>query len=120
MAMTKREEDARNYLFHYLGKQGYKTYGKLLQQFHLNLTKDPNVLGYMEPKTGRIVVNSSLDVDQVALIVRHEILHFYLNHSKRVLAKLAKLKGLDPDHLEKASVEELEQEIYGDPEQTAN
>ena len=120
MAMTEREKLGRDVLIKSLSKHGYVTYGKLLSQFHLNFTKDPQVLGFMEPKKGRIVVNSSLDLDQVEVIIRHEILHFYLRHADRTLKKLAQLKGLDPNNIDDMTVNELEDEIYGDPEQTAN
>lgn len=120
MAMTERERLGRDVVINSLRKHGYVTYGNLLKDFHLNFTHDPNVLGYMEPKTGRIVVNSSLDLDQVEVIIRHEILHFYLKHSERMLKKLAQLKGLNPNNIDDMSVKELEKEIYGDPDQTAN
>lgn len=120
MAMTEREKLGREIIIKSLRKHGYVTYSNLLSDFHLNFTKDPRVLGYMEPKAGRIVVNSSLDMDQVEVIIRHEILHFYLKHAERTLKKLAQLKGLDPNDIDDMSVKELEKEIYGDPEQLAN
>lgn len=120
MAMTEREKLGRELIIKSLRKHGYVTYSNLLSDFHLNFTQDPDVLGYMEPKKGRIVVNSSLDMDQVEVIIRHEILHFYLEHANRTLKKLAQLKGLDPNNIDDMAVQELENEIYGDPEQTAN
>lgn len=120
MAMTERERLGRDVLIRSLSRHGYVTYGKLLSNFHLNFTHDPSVLGYMEPKAGRIVVNSSLDMDQVEVIIRHEILHFYLNHADRSLKKLASLKGIDPNNIDDMTAKELEREIYGDAEQTAN
>ncbi|MBQ6627971.1 MAG: hypothetical protein IJH65_04065 [Methanobrevibacter sp.] len=120
MAMTERERLGREIIMKSLRKHGYVTYSNLLSDFHLNFTNDPRVLGYMEPKKGRIVVNSSLDMDQVEVIIRHEILHFYLKHAQRTLRKLAQLKGLDPDSIDDMTVKELEREIYGDPDQLAN
>lgn len=120
MAMTERERLGREIIMKSLRKHGYVTYSNLLDDFHLNFTNDPGVLGYMEPSTGRIVVNSSLDMDQVEVIIRHEILHFYLKHAERTLKKLAQLKGLNPNQIDDLSAKELEKEIYGDPDQLAN
>ena len=120
MAMTERERLGREIIMKSLRKHGYVTYSNLLDDFHLNFTNDPGVLGYMEPATGRIVVNSSLDMDQVEVIIRHEILHFYLKHAERTFKKLAQLKGLNPNQIDDLSAKEIEEEIYGDPEQLAN
>ncbi len=112
MAMSDRERIGRDQIIKYLGRQGYKTYGDLLSRYHLNLTRDPNVLGYMEPDKGRIVVNSSLDMEQISVVIRHEILHFYLDHTKRIFNKLALEKKLDPNNLSKESIEEITKEAF--------
>ena len=83
MAMTKIELAAKNQIERILKKQGYPTYAKLFDMFDLNLTKDPNVIGYMVPGKAKIVLNIGLSTDQVSTIVRHEILHEYLNHGPR-------------------------------------
>lgn len=83
MAMTKIELAAKNQIERILKKQGYPTYAKLFDMFDLNLTKDPNVIGYMVPGKAKIVLNIGLDKEQVSTIVRHEILHEYLNHGPR-------------------------------------
>ena len=97
MAMTAFERECKDYLMRKLRSQGYGTYAKLLNLYHLNVTHNPRVAGYMDPKEGTIVVNADLDEDQVALIIRHEIMHFYLEHATRIFKKLASLKGLNPD-----------------------
>ena len=112
MAMTRREQIAKDQIIRTLQKSGYPTYASLLDLFHVNLTEDPNVVAYMEPGKGRIVINSGLNIDQVSTIVRHEILHEYLNHHKRLVNKLAKERGLDPDKLDDLSVKEIENTIY--------
>ena len=112
MAMTRREQIAKDQIIRTLQKSGYPTYASLLDLFHVNLTEDPNVVAYMEPGKGRIVINSGLNIDQVSTIVRHEILHEYLNHHKRLINKLAKERGLDPDKLDDLSVKEIENTIY--------
>lgn len=114
MAMTKRESLAKEQLMKVLAQEGYPTYASLLDLFHVNLTDDPGVVAYMEPGKARIVVNSGLDIDQVSTIVRHEILHEYLNHHKRLINKLAKEHNLDPDKLDDLSVKELNNELFSD------
>lgn len=82
-----------------LSEQGYPTYAKLLNEFDLNLTENPNVIAFMEPAKGRIVVNRGLEESQVSVVIRHEILHSYLKHEKRLLQKLARDSELDYDEL---------------------
>lgn len=83
MAMTKLEVAAKDKIKRILKEQGYPTYAKLFDIFDLNLTEDPNVIGYMVPTKAKIVINKNLSKDQVSLIVRHEILHEFLNHGPR-------------------------------------
>ena len=83
MAMTKIEYIAKDQIKRLLKTQGYPTYAKLFDLFDLNLTRDPNVIGYMVPGKAKIVLNIRLDKEQVSTIVRHEILHEYLNHGPR-------------------------------------
>jgi len=120
MAMTEREKLGREIIIKSLRKEGYVTYSNLLSDFHLNFTKDPDVLGYMEPDRGTITVNSSLDMDQIKVIIRHEILHFYLKHHIRSIKKMAQLKGVDPDSLDDMTFREMEELVYGDPERLDN
>lgn len=83
MGMTKREFLAKNEIRNILSKEGYPTYSYLIEDFDIHLTKDPDVIGYMVPSKGVITINENLDLNQVSVIVRHEILHEYLNHAKR-------------------------------------
>lgn len=83
MSMTKREFLAKKEIRNILAKEGYPTYSYLIQDFDIHLTKDPAVIGYMIPSKGVITLNEALDLEQVSVIVRHEILHEYLNHAKR-------------------------------------
>lgn len=83
MGMTRREYLAKQEIRKILAEEGYPTYSYLIQDFDIHLTKDPNVVGYMIPSQGIITVNEGLDLSQVSVIVRHEILHEYLNHGKR-------------------------------------
>ena len=91
--MTKRDQLAKQEILKILAEEGYVTYAKLFDLFDLNLTKDPNVVGYMEPGKARIVVNENLNIDQVSFIVRHEILHEYLDHQLRMKKHRASIKN---------------------------
>lgn len=85
MSMTKREVIAKNEIRTVLSKEGYPTYASLLSNFEIHLTKDPGVIGYMIPSKGVITLNEGLDLDQVSVVVRHEILHEYFNHAQRFI-----------------------------------
>lgn len=83
MAMTRREYLAKDQIRKILSSSGYPTYSYLIQDFDIHLTKDPDVIGYMIPDKGVICLNENLDLEQVSVIVRHEILHEFLNHAKK-------------------------------------
>lgn len=89
MSMTKREYLGKQQVHKILSEQGYPTYAHLFDLFDLHLTKDPKVIGYMIPGKAVITVNEDLDLDQVSVVVRHEILHEYLNHAVRMEKHLA-------------------------------
>lgn len=86
--MTLEEQATKEEIMDRLGQQGYPTYAHLLDKFALHLTADPSVIGYMIPDKGIIVLNRFLSLNQVSTIVRHEILHQYLEHGKRELDKM--------------------------------
>lgn len=83
MAMTKREYIGKEQIIRRLQQDGYPTYARLIKDFEIHLTKDPEVIGYMIPSKGVICVNENLDIKQVGVVVRHEILHEFFNHAKR-------------------------------------
>lgn len=112
MTMTYYEEVAKREILRVLAENGYKAYAKLLQLFELNVTKDPDVVAYMVPDKGKIVVNEGLDIDQVSMVVRHEILHQYLDHHNRLMKHLAKQAGLDYDTLSDMDLKELQNKLY--------
>ena len=111
MSMTKEEQFAKQLIMTRLSEQGYPTYARLLNEFDLNLTENPNVIAFMEPATGRIVVNRGLEETQVSVIIRHEILHSFLKHELRLLQKLARDKGIDYDSLADTELDELTSEL---------
>ena len=82
MATTLRN-DAKNEIMKILREQGYPTYAKLVSYFDIYLTDDPNIVGYMVPDKAKIVLNAGLSINQVSTIIRHEILHEYLDHAMR-------------------------------------
>ena len=112
MSMTKFERQAKNEVLDVLREEGYPTYARLLNMFDVNLTSDPGVIGYMSPSEGKIVLNKGLDIEQVSVIVRHEILHEYLTHEMRLLKHLAQSMGLDYDDLDDIKIKDLKRELY--------
>lgn len=112
MAMTKEERGTKNWLYQHLLEEGYRTYAKLFWELDFHLTANPNVVGYMEPKTGTITVNRTLEADQISVIIRHEILHGFLQHEKRLLQNLAQKRGLDFDDLSDMDINELKAYLY--------
>lgn len=112
MSMTREEKVAKNYLRRVLSTNGYPTYAKIFEKFDFNFTKDPGVVAYLDPEKGIIVANRGLDENQICVIIRHEILHDYLRHEKRLLNKLAAEKGLDPDDLDDLSIKDLKKDLY--------
>ena len=115
MSMTKFERQAKNEVLDILREEGYPTYARLLNMFDVNLTDDPGVIGFMEPAKGRIVLNRGLDIEQVSVIARHEILHEYLTHEMRLLKHLAQSMDLDYDDLDDIKIKDLKRDLYSNP-----
>ena len=114
MNMTNKEKKLHEYITRLLKTQGSKTYARLFSNFDLNLTNNPEVIAFMEPGKGRIVVNETLDEKQISTVVRHEILHEYLKHERRLLYKLAKDMDseIEFDDLDDLSIQELKRTLY--------
>lgn len=96
--MTARDEAAKEQIVRKLRSEGYPTYARLFDLFDLNLTDNPNVVGYMLPGKAKIVLNENLSIDQVSTIVRHEILHEWLSHGARGEKFDKEHPDLLPDH----------------------
>ena len=96
--MTAREEAAKEQIIRKLRGEGYPTYARLFDLFDLNLTDNPDVVGYMLPGKAKIVLNENLSIDQVSTIVRHEILHEWLSHGSRSEKFDKEHPDLLPDH----------------------
>lgn len=96
--MTARDEAAKEQIIRKLRSEGYPTYARLFDLFDLNLTDNPDVVGYMLPGKAKIVLNENLSIDQVSTIVRHEILHEWLSHGPRKEKFDKEHPDLLPDH----------------------
>lgn len=97
MAETLRN-DAKKQIIKILRDQKYNRYADLVGMFDIYLTDAPDVVGYMVPNAAKIVLNKDLDIYQVSVIVRHEILHEYLTHAKREQKFNAAHPDYTPDH----------------------
>lgn len=96
--MTARDEAAKEQIIRKLRSEGYPTYARLFDLFDLNLTDNPEVIGYMLPGKAKIVLNENLSIDQVSSVVRHEILHEWLSHRPREQKFDKEHPELLPDH----------------------
>lgn len=113
MGMTREEKITKDYLQTLLAEQGYVTYSDIFSNFDLNLTDNPKIIGFMEPSKGRIVINRNItDENTISVIIRHEILHFFLEHEQRMVRKISKKMGLNPDNLSLKELENVKHEIY--------
>lgn len=116
MAMTQEEFDTKEYIIDYLDDEGYSTYAKIFSKLDLHLTNDPNTIGFMTPKDGAITVNRNLDENQFSMIIRHEILHGYLQHEKRLIKHVfSKLhNGEKIEDADELTINEIKKIIYSD------
>ena len=78
------------------------------------MSENSSAVAYLDPAKGLFAMHPTLDDNQVSVIIRHEILHAYLQHEKRLLDKLAKEHGLNPNELDDLSIKKLKQELYSD------
>lgn len=96
MAMTKRERLGKQEIYKKMASTGYPTYANLFSLFDLHLTQDPDVVAYMVPEKAEITINENLDIEQASTVVRHEILHEFLDHMKRYKRIPNRVQGNDP------------------------
>ena len=89
---------AKQQIIKILREQGYPRYAKLVSLFDIYLTDDPNVIGYMVPGKAKIVLNEGLNIYQVSVIVRHEVLHEFFTHHERQAAFDSAHKELGSNH----------------------
>ena len=113
MGMTEQEKLYKKYIRKkILAENGYATYADILGLLDLHITAEPGVIAFMDPKTGEITINENLDASAVSVAIRHEILHHFLQHERRLLTKLAKNLGQDIDTLDDLSIRKLEQYLH--------
>jgi len=79
-------------------KEGLTPYAQLFEKYGFGLTADPNVVGYINMETNCIVINYQVSVEAASVLVRHEILHHYLDHLIRG-EKWAVARGVNIDKL---------------------
>ena len=96
MAMTRRERLGKQEIYRKMASTGYPTYANLFSLFDLHLTQDPGVVAYMVPGKAEITINENLDIEQASMVVRHEILHEFLDHMKRYNRIPNRIQGKDP------------------------
>ena len=104
--MSPRDKLVKEKLIEHLIDNGYGTYAKRLKEFEVIVADIfngvPIEVAAMFPYSGEIVINSGfLDdpneahaMDQLSVIIRHELLHFLLTHEQRLVDHL---KATDPD-----------------------
>lgn len=84
MIALDEEKQAKSQIMEFLAKQGYPRYASLLSNFDVNRTADPDTVAYVENDRARIVVNKNLYLEQLSVVIRHELLHRWLNHNYRL------------------------------------
>lgn len=96
MAMTRLERGTRYAMAKFLNQQGYPRYADIFMKYelHFHHPRKP-FAAKIDSDKGIIYINPTInDKEDLSVIIRHEILHAYLAHQKRVLQHFAKQKGL--------------------------
>ena len=123
MSMTREEKFAKKLIIKLLMQQGYRPYADILQDLDFNFTNHPKKIAALYPSEGRIVVNRGLDEHQISTVIRHEILHEYLEHESRLIKKLANEMGIkykDISDIEISDLDNIKQVLYGDADKKFN
>lgn len=104
--MSPRDKLVKEQLIEHLIENGYGTYAKRLKEFEVIVADMyngvPIEVAAMFPYGGEIVINPGFFDDpdeehamnQLSVIIRHELLHFLLTHEQRLVDHL---KETDPD-----------------------
>ena len=87
--MTREELAAKNQIIKILQKEQYGRYAKLMEKFFIELTSRPDIIGAVNLQNGVMILNRGLDESQISVVVRHEIMHQYLDHVNRLINHLA-------------------------------
>lgn len=105
--MTREELAAKNQIIKILQKEQYGRYAKLMEKFFIELTSRPDIIGAVNLQNGVMILNRGLDESQISVVVRHEIMHQYLDHVNRLINHLAQKEGFDPEELTDMNFKEL-------------
>ena len=90
--MTKEDFAYKQEAIDILREGGYKTYANLLNLFDVNVTSDPDIAAAVDINKGRILINRGVPREAVSTLLRHEILHRWLEHNLRLEQHVGKDK----------------------------
>ena len=94
--MTRLERGTRYAIAKFLNQQGYPRYADIFMKYELHFHNPRRPFAAMvDTDKGIIYINPTIDdKETLSVLIRHEILHIYLAHQKRILQHFAKQKGL--------------------------
>ena len=90
--MTKEDFAYKQEAIDILREGGYKTYANLLNLFDVNVTNDPDIAAAVDINKARILINRGVPREAVSTLLRHEILHRWLEHNLRLEQHVGKDK----------------------------
>lgn len=90
--MTKEEFAAKQEIIDILRRGGYKTYAELVNLFDINLTNDPDIAAAVDINKARIILNRGVPAESISTLIRHELLHRWLEHNFRLEQHVGKDK----------------------------
>ena len=90
--MTKEEFAAKQEIIDILRRGGYKTYAELVNLFDINLTNDPDLAAAVDINKARIILNRGVPAESISTLIRHELLHRWLEHNFRLEQHIGKDK----------------------------
>ena len=82
--MTGTELAAKRQIVNILLKEGHVTFAKLFNLFDLHLTRDPNIAAAVDINKARIIINRGVPAEYLSVLIRHEIMHRWFEHWKRL------------------------------------
>jgi hypothetical protein len=117
--MSPHDKLVKEQLIEHLINHGYGTYAKRLKEFDVYVVDMPNGCpintAAMFPETGDIAINPGFfdmpdedrAMDQLSVLIRHEMLHFLLVHEKRLYDHLVATDPKFEETYRKASIHRL-------------
>lgn len=82
--MNQREAMLKQLIFHDLLKDGYKTYAKLFNMFDLHIVNWPNFAAAVNVQKAVIYLEDGILRSDQSTLIRHEILHRWMEHFIRL------------------------------------